>query len=277
MNSVWKINNMLDSKREKFIKITLVWFLLILVTLSVTNLAVADTGKAANPNNIVVEGFHFPPYIIVDKQGLISGPMIDLIREAAIIAEINISFKKSNWARAFNNVKTSVSDALIPTMKSQDRLEIFHYPETELTRLEMVLFAEKNHETAYDGTLHSLAPYRIARLHKARISPAFDKAYEAGKLTVEGWDSPEQLIMAAAFKRVDMVAMDRLLGLWAAKTRNINKNIRVLSPPLGQVPVYIAFSKARVKRELVDRFSKALASLKQQNRFEALIKGYLAE
>jgi len=235
------------------------------------------SAAAKDLQTIEVTGLPFPPYIIKNEGRPTSGIVVDIIREAVKNAGGETKFTITNWARSFTQIKNGKTDAIIPTMKSRDREEFLYFPATPIAVLSQVLITQKNSKLKFDGTMESLRDYQIGRIREARVSPAFDAARESGLIDVKERNTPELLIAAAALSRLNAVAMDRALALWSAQKKNMRRDIRIVRPSLGDVPVYLALSKKRVSKEFAHKVDLALKTMNENGRTLEITKKYLGD
>lgn len=242
---------------------------IVMLVVAMLNIANADDAP------FTIGGPEFPPYIIRSDNGELSGMMIDLINESASLANIAVSYNISNWARALKEVQSGRTDAIIPTMYSKDREEYLIYPEQELFTLDMMFFKHRDTAIMFDGNYGSLTKYTIGKLRNARVSPEFDQAIESGLLDVDERSSVTTLMRAVARKRIDLVAIDYPTGMWMLENQNFSNDVKVLNHSLGQVATYLAFSKKRVKENIVVRLNSAMKTLVQNGRRQEILRSYI--
>ncbi len=226
-------------------------------------------------STVRVGGLEFEPYIMIHADGTTQGIIADLVRLALKEAGYQTKFEITNWARAFTEVKKGLTDAIIPAMKSADREVFLYYPTQPVVHLQMVLITAKGNSVTFDGTMASLRHYSIGRVRQARVSPAFDKAREEGIIQVQERNSFELLVKAAAFGRIDLAAVEKLVAFWSAQKHDLRYRIRVLEPILGSVPVYVAFSKKRLSQKTARDVGNILEQFHQDGTVDKLIQQYL--
>lgn len=221
-----------------------------------------------------VHGLTFPPYIFVEKDGDAQGIIVDMVEELAVRLGEPVSFNISNWARAYRVVTTHKSDALIPTMKTPERLKYLHYPETPLLYLTFHLVSLKDNRHTFSGNFKDLSRYKVGRLRSAKVSPGFDKALSEGIFTVQERNSTKLLIKGVVGKRLDFIALDWRVARWEEVAMFKDKKLEAMEPALGRVPVYLAFSNVRYTREKVAVISKELSKMHDEGVLERLEQKY---
>lgn len=228
---------------------------------------------AADKNIITVGGLPFPPFIIAENNK-VSGVIPDIIEEAVKRTGKKVEFKISNWPRAFKQVQLGKIDGIIPAMKTPDREKFLYYPSKELVKFEQVFFKAKGKSIKFDKSMESLKSYKIGRVRNARVSPAFDKAREGGLLKVEERNDIAQLLKGADRGRLDIVAIDRIVGLWNAKKLGLLQKVEPVNPSLGAIPVYLAFAKKNISAEYNQQVSKVLKEMHSDGTVNAIKKKY---
>jgi len=162
-------------------------------------------------------------------------------------------------------------------MKSPDREVFLNFPEYPAMNLEMVFVSSVQSNIFFDGTLASIKSHSIGRIHEARVSSEFDAARERGEIDVESRNAPDLLVKAIAFKRLDLVAIPKLVALWSAKKLQLRDKLVVLHPSLNSTPVYIAFSKRNVPESLAHRVSAIFKKYDQDGTHKKVISRYLKD
>ncbi len=121
----------------------------------------------------------------------------------------------------------------------------------------------------------SLRNYSLARIRDAKVTPEFDLAREQGLIDVTDRTDADLLIKAAAFERVDGVAVARMAGLWSAKNQGLEKRVKVTRPILGAANVYIAFSKWRMPPEVADKMGELLKQYSEDGTLDRIEAHYI--
>jgi len=224
-----------------------------------------------------VAGLHFPPFIIKsDNKGTDpTGIIAELTKEVLRKTGHRAVFKISNWARAIQVTQYGVTDALIPTMKSKDREKFLRYPTLPLLVLDFVLIQKSDNNIAYDGNISSLEKYKILKLRKGRVTPEFDKAFEDGKLDIQERADYGLLVKGIAAERADLAAISNFNFYDLVKKLKLEGKVKVVSPSLGQTPVYLALSKNSTTPELSQQTSKAITELIEDGTYASILKKYI--
>lgn len=240
--------------------------------ISIVIFTLASTAASAQ-ERFVIAGLQAPPYVYLDGETRQpSGLLVDLLNETFQTMGLTPEYELSNWARAFMRAQTGDVDAIIPAIKSDDRLEHLIYPVEPLTHLTMTLLQAKNNPLTYSGRVSNLQPYVIGRIRQARVSPELDALMASGHIQYEERNSFRLLALALTANRLDAVAGDTLMALWGASEEGVLDQVSVVQPPLSRIPVYMALTKKSGHAPIEDQFSIALRQAKITLDFEARLR-----
>ncbi len=211
-----------------------------------------------------VEGLVIPPYIMQSEEGEVSGIIVDIVYELADRLDWEVTFEISNWARAYRNVTSHKSDALMPAIKTPDRLEWLFFPDAPLITVDMHLVKHVEHQIQFDGNLDELKELEVGRIRDAKVTPEFDQAVSDGRIQIVERNSLSQLVQGVAAKRIDLIAFDWRLIQWQAKELQLRDRIERVHPPLGKVPAYLAFSNRRFTESQIKQVSETLSKMHEE-------------
>jgi polar amino acid transport system substrate-binding protein len=85
----------------------------------------------------------------------------------------------------------------------------------------------------------------------------------------------DSLVGMLVLKRIDLAIGYRHVVLEAARKKGYLNDIKELAPGIDEVPSYLAFTKQRDYSEVIANFDRALTSMKNDHRFEAIYEKYL--
>lgn len=233
--------------------------------------------QAQAAQKITIAALNAPPYIVRGETGDVSGILVDFLRKVLPGAGLEPEFVVETWSRAYADVKLGRIDGLIPTIETPDREKDLLFIKKPLATLDMVLIGRSDRTYRYDGTMPSLTGYYIGRVSGARVEKHFDKAAADGLFDLEGRSGFGLLALSVANDRLDLFAGDRLMGVWGARDKGVWNRLRILSPPLGQVPVHLALSRISPLNDRSDRISSAVSKGKSSGMYERIVQNYVPE
>lgn len=232
----------------------------------------AAMGQPSTEVSICLENQAFPP-IIAGKERILDrdpGIAIELTQAAATAANIKVTFIRLPWARCLDMVKKGHYDALLPSIKTQDRALVYQYP---------------THGQAY----FMQAPYHIFYPKHSpygdyfeALSTVEDKASLIQPEMQYGISAPFQYVVNERLKRLGllakhiyevdqglkMVAINKLdgyvflkqIGLHKLEQAGTESQVSVSQHPFMLEKLYIPFNKAfyQAHKSTIDGFWYAL-------------------
>jgi ABC-type amino acid transport substrate-binding protein len=223
------------------------------------------------PKEIVV-GYHedFPPYQY-EESGEVVGIFPEMVKKAAQKIGIKVQFKKFPWKRMLYNAKVGKVDAIMPLIKTKERLEFLIYPHNGIALAEVFSFTRRDFKINFTGDLKDLKPYSIGVVKDYDYGEEFKNATYLQK---DYSPSDEILVEKLIRGRIRvLLGPDRVIQHYAGKLGAANI-IKQLPPVFVRKILYLAFSKVKGHQELADRFSKAIDMLGKEGIHHNILKKY---
>lgn len=203
----------------------------------------------------------------------------EIISEAFRRGGCKVRFTFLPWKRAYEETREGKFDGLFAAYYSDERAEIFA-PSDPYISGPLVFCSGKKTEIKYKS-FRDLSPYRIGVVRGYVSTPEFDRA---DYLKKEEANSDLINLKKLIRGRVDLIVIDKYIALYYLK--NIPSvegdigSVRFLTPPIGEKPLHIMFSKAVPDYEIkVRKFNRGLSEIKGDGTVDnILIKhGFSAE
>lgn len=241
------------------------------VLLAALTLLLATT-PAASRQSLSFATVHGQAY--ADTGLLEYGASSAIIAEACSRAGIDADFHFMPWKRAMNSVAQGRYDALHCAYYSRERAKTFALSEPYM-RIQLMLCVKKRSPVAWDGTLKSLAPYRIGVVLGYVNTREFDNAEDLDKDVAPN----ERLNLSKLLEgRVDVIVTERQQALFLLDKDDLpgtRRDVKFLSPPLGEKDMYVMFSKAVPKwRTHLSLFNKGLSQIKTDGTRDAILRRF---
>lgn len=232
-------------------------------------------GGLACAESLRIVTLHYPPYEY-REDGRIKGIATELVREAFHRMNVEITIELLPWSEALDAVRTGKADAIYTAFKTKERKQFLTYPENMLVGQMTALFVLESANITYAGDLNALRDKTFSVVRKISYGDKFDAAVAAGKLknfhiSMNGEESVDAFLSGKA----DILVSNELEARTILKKRNALHLVKMLEPPLQQVPSYLAFSKASGKAHLADEFSDALDEMKRDGTYDTLLSNNL--
>ncbi|WP_147822447.1 substrate-binding periplasmic protein [Salidesulfovibrio onnuriiensis] len=182
-----------------------------------------------------------------------------IIAEACRRVGLKASFHFMPWKRAMDDVARGKYDALYSAYYSEERARTYALSRPYIHG-QLVLCARKGNRLKWDGTIRSLAPYRLGVVLGYVNTPEFDGADYLQKDV-----APSDLLNLSKLlnDRLDAVVIDKFQAIYLLKNSctlpgSVN-DVDFLFPPLDEKDIYVMFSKELPGWEnRLERFNKGL-------------------
>lgn len=233
-------------------------------------MAAAPAG-AAEP--VRLASLAWEPYIGPDlpEQGFAAA----LVRAAFAAEGMPVEIEFHSWERALERARAGEVDGVVPEYYNGRREAEFAYS-APLINGPLVLYRRQEANLVYrpvgslDAGLRALAAQRFGVVRGYLNTPTFDAA---DYLTKTEADDDLANLRDLAEGRIDLAVIDRYVAAHLIRTRQPEFATRLvpLSPPLGEMALYIAFSRKSPRMpELRAAFNRGLDTLRADGQLNAL-------
>lgn len=236
--------------------------LLILLSLSATTLAKEPLIIVSDP---------WPPYTI-EKDGMISGTDVEIIKAVFLQLEIPITIQMMPWARCLAMVKNKQADAILDASISTEREAFLHFPAEPVSQGTTVFFVRKDSTLPYQN-LASLNDLKAGAILGYNYCPEIDDA--AFMKRAERVTKLDQIFNMLLLKRIDFVIEVDAVGYFVAKKMGISDQIATIpGASFCHGGNYLAFAKKSGHEALANSFSQALYSFKETENYRQILRKY---
>jgi polar amino acid transport system substrate-binding protein len=231
------------------------------------------TGAAAEGTVVLASNEVYP--LLYRENGHLTGFLYDIIVEAAQRSGLPAEIRVLPWARCVEEAKTGEIDGLFVTFRTAERELFLAFPAEPLMTQRLCFFTKRESPIRYSGRLLDLAPYRIGVANKVSCGPAFDSAVSTGALpAIERANGPESLLRMLLASRIDLFVLHDLEAIGLVRRLGLSGEIKMLAPPLDQIPGYIAFTRQRDLSHQIAGFDLGLAAMRRDGAYKRLYDAY---
>lgn len=239
--------------------------LLLVIT---TGLAFYWPAVADSP--LVLVNDPYPPYIgeNLPKKGLAA----ELAEKAFDRAGYKIRIEIMPWARALAETKEGLHDALICAWFSEERNQFLHF--SQPYAISRVKFIHHKLEVIPYQTLADLKGKNIAVIRGYAYSDEFLHAPDLKKIETASFETAMRMVVD---RRADLTLEEERVAAYIIKgylPENVGQ-VEFLQPALTNNPLHIAVSRKRNDhQDIVDRFNRALATMKSDGSFHTIYRNH---
>lgn len=226
--------------------------------------------QVASAQTYTVAINHAPPYRIVqegEEGSAHSGFYVDIMREAATRAGIDLEFKVVPFKRALVLLERGEADIMLGPNRTVEREAYLDYLDVEISREAKVFYLREDEPDIVDYA--DLAGRRIAVLRGAKYFDQFDSDEDLEKVKLASYATAIRVVEGG---RVDALIMPELQGDYLLKEHGQPLRKSTYSVP-GR-PSYIAVSKRSPLQESRESLLRALRSMDEDGTTAAIISRY---
>lgn len=244
-----------------------------------TLLIFASAGHA-DPLRVVT--LHGPPYGY-QSEGRVVGIAADIVREGLARVGYEVEITIVPWKRGLHMVREGKADAIFKALKNSEREGYLHYPEEPLV-VERTVGFKRDDSSAFLGADFSGADSVRLGIGSGFIyGPPVDEALKTKPFkALDPAPTVERSLEKLLAGRVDIVLADKLPAVYSARRHGMIYRLETLTDEnneeivFSRAATYLAFSQKTTSKELADRFSEALKSLKEDGTYYGIMKRYNA-
>jgi polar amino acid transport system substrate-binding protein len=215
------------------------------------------------------------PFVFNDNQGAPQGFLVELFALVQQKLELKVNITVMPWARGIHEVKVAHTDALMPTIYTDDRAQFLSYPKSPIIEFNTVLLKRSQDDIVVDDLTQLDKDKTIAKIRGMSMGKKFDDAEKAGQINVIEVRDFDQAIQMLATSRVDLVACIDYISNSSLKRLNLRDKVETLIFSNEKVPAYLAFSKAFSKKHDVDALMHKINTVKNTPEYQTLVSKYL--
>jgi len=209
------------------------------------------------------------------RDGVPSGFFAEVLKEALAGAGWSIEFRMRPWARCFEEVRNGETDGLFSIYRIEERDRAFLFSNVPLFVAAEHFYVAKGHGFDARHWREALKGKRIGMLNGSYHGEAFAQA-EAQHLfaSIERVNTTESLVEMAAAGRIDAIFSTNELMEHAETATGKGAAIERVEPAVELMPTFLAFTRKRDMTAIRDAFDASLRKMKEDGRYEALLKRY---
>ena len=227
---------------------------------------IATASAASEPITLVAD--EWPPFSGSELPG--NGISMDVTRAVLERAGYEVQPAILPWARIVSGAQDGDYDVVTSLFASAEMQQVLHYSEPFYTT-EIKFIQRKGRDIAV-GDLSSLRPYSIAVGAGFLYSPEFDDAEFLNKIEVTTTLQGIRMV-AAGHADLTLDSTEVIRHSILRDDPTLADEIEVLEPALTSQNIHMAVSTFRPDHAtIVDDFNRALAEMRADGSFDALLK-----
>ncbi|MCP4347193.1 MAG: transporter substrate-binding domain-containing protein [Desulfobacterales bacterium] len=206
-----------------------------------------------------------------ETDGVVSGPVADIIRAICKEMETDCSFKSLPWARSQLYVKKGKMQGLFVIAYSDERSQWLTYSPPVLNT-EYGFFVQNDNPLDLKQ-LSDISSYKIGVYGPSNTSKSLEKLKgELGNIVIDMTPHDEFPFKKLILGRVDAVYSNRDVGFALLRQLGLN-NVKYIGAH-KKLQYYIAFSKKYTDMKIVEKFNTTFMNLYKQGKIQQILAEY---
>lgn len=234
-------------------------------------LACAGAASTASAAERLVVYEAYPPYEMLDRDGVITGIHIDMAREAFRRMGDSVKFEARPWRRALQDIRTGDAFAASSGFRIPEREEYAFYPDEPLSD-EVTVIAANKVSGVEVNSLEDLRGLTVGVVSGYVYGHGFE---ELDGLKKEYSNSNDLLLKKLFNFRVDVIIGNRDVLRYLTREQDRSAHIRFVYE-VGRQPLYLFFSKAfgMEAKRAAERFSEAIREMRRDGTVDRILRKY---
>lgn len=220
--------------------------------------------RLATAEPLTVATSLYPPYVVADEAGHLSGYAVEAARTAFKKAGYQAKFTVLPYQRLLAWLEKKKIDATFPLFYTAEQEAVAVFPKERLLKFEMVLMHRRDAPGPYDGTIDSLSGQTVAWVRHTSTTWVFDQARLDKTIEVLQVKDLKPQVRLVAAGRVDYAAGDRQALADTAAALHLDDSLVFEEPPVGVRNAYLVFAKKPETGERLSRIESALSGLRRE-------------
>ncbi len=239
--------------------------------------AAQDPAAAPGPRWVACS-LPLAPHTMPDANGAPSGYASEVLLAVSHRLGWQLEVRYMPWLRVVSEAQAGRCDLVYTVLRRPDYERFLLFPATPVQQRANVLLVPADSGIRYHGDLeafmrqHSIGLYQDKAVD-ARFEGLRRQPWARIDVSVDARQNMNKLVNG----RFDAAIENDLTALHELRLLGRDKDVRILRPPLNEVPAYIAFAREGRLVPQVEVFDHALAAFRKTPAFDAIHRRYLGD
>lgn len=237
-----------------------------------------DTGQPTAPNRWVACSLPLAPHTMPDAAGSPAGYASEVLLAVARQLGWQVQVRYMPWLRVVEEAQAGRCDLVYTVLRRADYERFLIFPKTPVQQRANVLLVRADSGIRFEGDLERFMRQHTVGLYQDKaVDERFETLRRQSWVRIEVSVDAHQNMNKLINGRFDAAIENDLTALHELRLLGREKDVRILRPPLNEVPAYIAFPRAGRLVPLVVAFDQALGAFRKTPAFDAIHRRYLGE
>ena len=235
-------------------------------------LLIAVSGFTSADQSIELFAVDYPPYMMIDDQGNISGIDVDVTVAAFSAVGVPVTISTAPWKRVLKNIQHGRIAAALSCSKRPDRESFITYSDP-VSEANQVMIINRNTRLPANMRFSDLTPFSVVAVEGWGIQKELDRE----GIPHDTVPDIESGLNAVVFRGVDIFYNGELTSLYQARQAGLHKQIRTQRfQGKPSTPFHLCLSKGFPgTAELVEKFNQGLKMIHSSGEYQQIYNRYL--
>lgn len=230
--------------------------------------------SAAAGTPVRLATFVYPPYMMADGHGGVSGPAVRIVRMAFARAGYPVSIAVYPIQRGRALLVAGSVDGYFTIRSNPERRRAMRFPHQPLLLQDTVFFVRRDAALHFNGHFSSLADAHIGVVSNVSYGPRFDRALRAGRFRQVDYAVDHEVNFRKLLAgRVDAVVCSRQVGQYYLRQLHAVDAVVVSGPPVEATESYLVFGRGTDYTDVIAGLDRALADMREDGSLDRLLAG----
>jgi len=208
------------------------------------------------------------PLIYTNKDGKVAGDIVESLKTVTEHSNLKINIEIIPWGRALEQVVRGDSDAIMPTIFTNQRAKVISYPNAPLINFNSSVIIKLAEDDFNFSNFNSIGKKRtIAKVRSVLLGKEFDESYKKGLLNIIEVSKIEDALNMLLFERVNLVVSDDIIARSAIDNMGIGDKVNRIYISKNQEPSYIAFSQKFSQKHDINHIMQIINQYNHPNNY----------
>ncbi|MGF1742509.1 transporter substrate-binding domain-containing protein [Vibrio profundum] len=224
-----------------------------------------------------IASLSYPPFTYLEGNRP-TGIAVDIVSEIMSRLDIEYEIIILPWPRVLLSLHSGAVDAVFPLLKKSEREEYTTYPDVPIIYESVALFVNYDSEINYEGSLASIAQYKICQVRGYSLGDKWDSAIKNGVISNVDLASSSELNLKKLLYHRCQILVDE-----DAVVHSLLNNLGYLPEDISAIhhltrnPSYLAFAKTEHGKQLAQQVSPLIKKMRRDGTIQKIVERYLGK
>jgi len=194
----------------------------------------------------------YPPHTIASGGTSTKGTKTEIVLALAKAKGFKAEVQILPWARCQEEVKKGRIDAILPLFKTPEREEFLQFSQKVMEQDSAFFYRKTQFKNGLKwNRFQDLKTYRLGMVRESSIDKTLEDVFTSDERQIFRAHDAKNLIQLLTAERVDLIALDRLVGSFLIRENNLQSQLESSRQKIRSESVYFGVSKSARGNDLL--------------------------